>query len=177
MQLCSTVLVCSSELERVYCMFIVTSEILLHAHVYPNKRVLPYRYTHHNVIELQVKIIVICHIYCLAPEGKRDIGGGLSVCPFVVCRPPGKSFRLKFLMYVWNTFRGHIKLQKDFRWTVWRSNIDIIIHADENQIILMIFLLFGLCHFLAPLCHLAAELFKCRLVRRRRRRRRRRRQL
>ena len=28
--------------------------------------------------------------------------------------------------------------------------------------------------FLAPLCHLAAELFKCRLVRRRRRRRRRR---
>ena len=29
--------------------------------------------------------------------------------------------------------------------------------------------------FLAPLCHLAAELFKCRLVRRRRRRRRRRR--
>ena len=31
--------------------------------------------------------------------------------------------------------------------------------------------------FLAPLCHLAAELFKCRLVRRRRRRRRRRRQL
>ena len=32
-------------------------------------------------------------------------------------------------------------------------------------------------HFLAPLCHLAAELFKCRLVRRRRRRRRRRRQL
>ena len=31
--------------------------------------------------------------------------------------------------------------------------------------------------FLAPLCHLAAELFKCRLVRRRRRRRRRRHQL
>ena len=29
--------------------------------------------------------------------------------------------------------------------------------------------------FLAPLCHLAAELFKCRLVRRRRRRRRHRR--
>ena len=29
--------------------------------------------------------------------------------------------------------------------------------------------------FLAPLCHLAAELFKCRLIRRRRRRRRRRR--
>ena len=29
--------------------------------------------------------------------------------------------------------------------------------------------------FLAPLCHLAAELFKCRLVRRRRRRRHRRR--
>ena len=34
-----------------------------------------------------------------------------------------------------------------------------------------------LVNFLAPLCHLAAELFKCRLVRRRRRRRRRRRQL
>ena len=33
---------------------------------------------------------------------------------------PGKSFRLKFLMYDWNTFRGHIKLQKHFRWTVWR---------------------------------------------------------
>ena len=40
---------------------------------------------------------------------------------------PGKSFRLKFLMYVWNTFRGHIKLQKHFR-----SNIDIMIDADEN---------------------------------------------
>ena len=38
---------------------------------------------------------------------------------------------------------------------------------------------FYFCEFLAPLCHLAAELFKCRLVRRRRcrRRRRRRRQL
>ena len=45
---------------------------------------------------------------------------------------PGKSFRWKFLMYVWNTFRGHIEIQKDFRWTVWRSNIDILIHADEN---------------------------------------------
>ena len=46
-------------------------------------------------------------------------------------------------MYVWNTFRGHIKLQKDFRWTVWRWNIDIMIHADENKIILMIILLFS----------------------------------
>ena len=36
-------------------------------------------------------------------------------------------------MYVWNTFRGHIKLQKHFRWTVWRSNIDIMIHADETN--------------------------------------------
>ena len=44
---------------------------------------------------------------------------------------PGKTFRLKFLLYVWNTFRGHIKLQKHFRWTVWRSNIDIMIDADE----------------------------------------------
>ena len=79
--------------------------------------------------------------FCLAPEGKRDIGGGLSVCPSVCC-PPGKSFRLKFLMYIWNTFRGHIKLQKHFRWTVWRSNIDIMIHADEKKNILMIFLLF-----------------------------------
>ena len=54
--------------------------------------------------------------FCLAPEGKRDIGGGLSVCPSVclscVCRPPGKSFRLKFLMYVWNTFRGQPKATK-----------------------------------------------------------------
>ena len=47
---------------------------------------------------------------------------------------PWKSFRLKFLMYVWNTFRGHIKLQKHFRWTVWRSNIDIMIHADEKKL-------------------------------------------
>ena len=47
---------------------------------------------------------------------------------------PGKSFRLKFLMYVWNTFRGHIKLQKHFRWTLWRSNIDIMIHADEKKL-------------------------------------------
>ena len=56
---------------------------------------------------------------------------------------PGKSFRLKFVRYVGNTFRGHIKLQKDFRWTVWKSNIDIMIHADDNKIILMNFLLFG----------------------------------
>ena len=114
-------------------------------------------------------------------------------------------------MYVWITFRGHIKLQKDFKWTVWRSKhwyhdtcwwkqnyfnnffgcldfaifsiysrlkflvkvFDVclkhiyrtheatkktsdgqywgqtlihcfMIHADENKIILMIFLLFGL---------------------------------
>ena len=45
---------------------------------------------------------------------------------------PGKNFRLKFLMYVWNTFRGHIKLQKYFRWTVWRSNIDIVIDAHKK---------------------------------------------
>ena len=44
---------------------------------------------------------------------------------------PGKSFWLKFLMYVYNTFRGHIKLHKHFRWTVWRSNIDIMIDADD----------------------------------------------
>ena len=36
-------------------------------------------------------------------------------------------------MYVWNTFRGHIKLQKHFRLTVWRSNIDIMIDADEKK--------------------------------------------
>ena len=52
---------------------------------------------------------------------------------------PGKSFRLKLLMYVWNTFRGHIKLQKDFRWTVWRSNIDIKIYADEIVFSLIFF--------------------------------------
>ena len=62
---------------------------------------------------------------------------------------PGKSFRLKFLMYVWNTFRGHLKLQKHFRWTVWRSNIDIMIDVDEIFFILRHFLLFGLCHFSA----------------------------
>ena len=57
-------------------------------------------------------------------------------------------------MYVLNTFRGHIKLQKDFRWTVWRSNIDIMIHADENKIILMIFLLlkFSVKVFDVPVC-------------------------
>ena len=38
--------------------------------------------------------------FCLTPEGRRDIGGGLSVRPSCVCRPPGKSFWLKFLMYV-----------------------------------------------------------------------------
>ena len=54
--------------------------------------------------------------------------------------------KLKLLMYVLNTFRGHIKLQKDFS-EVWRSNIDIMIHADENKIILMNSLLFGRCHF------------------------------
>ena len=32
-----------------------------------------------------------------------------------------------------------MKLQKNFRWTVWRSNIDIMTHADEKKIILMIF--------------------------------------
>ena len=63
--------------------------------------------------------------------------------PQCVCRPTGKSVRLKFLMYVWNTLRGYIKLQKDFRWTVWRWNIDIMINADENQIIFMNILLFG----------------------------------
>ena len=36
-------------------------------------------------------------------------------------------------------------------------------------------LLYAMIEFLAPLCHLAAELFKCRLVRRHRQRRRRRR--
>ena len=48
-------------------------------------------------------------------------------------RPMG--LKLKFLMYVWNTFRGHIKLQKHFRLTVWRLNIDNMIDADENKII------------------------------------------
>ena len=64
---------------------------------------------------------------------------------------PGKSFRLvKFLMYVWNTFRGHIKLQKTLQLdSMERSNIDIMIHADEQKIIWKIFLLFGLCHFSA----------------------------
>ena len=57
---------------------------------------------------------------------------------------PGKSFRLKLLMYVWNTFRGHIKLQKHFRWTVCRSNIDIMIDADGKKKHLLHFLLFGL---------------------------------
>ena len=70
----------------------------------------------------------------------------LGLLPFLQ-HIPGKSFRLKFLMYVWNTFRGHIKLQKHFRWTVWRSNIDIMIDADEHFFILRHFLLFGLCHF------------------------------
>ena len=42
-----------------------------------------------------------------------------------------------------------MKLQKHFRWTVWRSNIDIMIDADEIKNILMHFLLFGLCHFSA----------------------------
>ena len=57
----------------------------------------------------------------------------LSVRPSVCC-PPGKSFRLRCLMYVWNTFRGHIKLQKHFRSTAWRSNIDIMIDADGKKI-------------------------------------------
>ena len=45
----------------------------------------------------------------------------------------------------------------------------------SNRLQLDLMLIFD--NFLAPLCHLAAELFKCRLVRRRRRRHRRRRQL
>ena len=45
---------------------------------------------------------------------------------------------------------------------------------DTLYIVIIMVLIYTLSiyTFLAPLCHLAAELFKCRLVRRRRRRRR-----
>ena len=69
---------------------------------------------------------------------------------------PGKSFRLKFLMYVSNTFRGHIKLQKDFRWTVWRSNTLFGTHLEDTDPSMPLFyitasyicILFNMCNIL-----------------------------
>ena len=50
---------------------------------------------------------------------------------------------------MFETLLEDTELQKDFRWTVRRSNIDIMIHADENKIILMIFFAVWTCHFSA----------------------------